>query len=463
MRKLFPGFPKIFAARPETRRPRRLTLALESLEDRRLLSVGAYLQTNLVSDIPGMAAHTDPFLLNPWGLAYGPTSPFWVSNNNAGVSTLYTGQGVKIPLTKNPSQGVDIPSPDGNPTGGTPTGVVFNGRGGFNVTENGKTGSSIFIFATEDGTIAGWAPSVDFNNAVIAVDNSANPTAADGAVYKGLAIATDSAGDRLIYAANFRAGTVDVFDSNFHPVTLPGGFNDPHIPDGYAPFGIQELGGNIYVTYAVQNAAKHDDVSGRGHGIVDVFNTDGVLEARLAQHGQLDSPWGLAIAPSNFGEFSNDLLVGNFGDGRINAFDLRTLNFRGQLKDPQGNPIVIDGLWGLKFGNGAAAGPTNTLFFSAGINGEADGLFGSLQAVPVSMGPDAAVSLGSSSPTSAAGASTAGSVKGLATVLISPADIQSFTPTDANHGEAASHSVLPASQSSFDWNNDALVKELLAM
>src|SRR5437899_3513734 len=198
MRKLFPSIREFFGTRPASRRPRRLILALESLEDRRLLSVGAYSQTNLVSDIPGMAAHTDPFLLNPWGLAYGPTSPFWVSDNNAGVSTLYTGQGVKIPLTSNPSQGVNIPSPDGNPTGGTPTGVVFNGGAGFVVTENGKSGPARFIFATEDGTIAGWAPNVDFNNAVIAVDNSTNPTAADGAVYKGLAIATDSAGDRLI-------------------------------------------------------------------------------------------------------------------------------------------------------------------------------------------------------------------------------------------------------------------------
>jgi uncharacterized protein (TIGR03118 family) len=459
MRKLFPSIREFFGIRLAERQPRRLILALESLEDRRLLSVGAYSQTNLVSDIPGMAAHTDPFLLNPWGLAYGPTSPFWVSDNNAGVSTLYTGQGVKIPLTSNPSQGVNIPSPDGNPTGGTPTGVVFNSGGGFNVTENGKTGSSIFIFATEDGTIAGWAPSVDFNNAVIAVDNSANPTAADGAVYKGLTIATDSAGDRLIYATNFRAGTVDVFGSDFHSVSLPGGFKDPHIPAGYAPFGIQELGGNIYVTYAVQNAAKHDDVSGQGHGIVDVFSTDGVLEARVAQHGQLDSPWGLAIAPSNFGQFSNDLLVGNFGNGHINAFDLRTLNFRGELKDPQGNPIVIDGLWGLKFGNGAAAGPTNTLFFSAGINGEADGLFGSLQAVPVSMGRDAAGTLRSATPTSVANSGSGG----LATVFISPADLQSFTPSHTSNGDAASHSVLPASQSSFDWNNDALVKELLAL
>ncbi len=460
MRKLFPNLSKM---RSPTQRLPGVRLNLESLEDRRLLSVGAYLQTNLVSDIAGMAPTTDPSLLNPWGLAYGPKSPFWVSDNNAGVSTLYTGQGVKIPLTSNPSQGVDIPSPDGNPTGGTPTGVVFNGGGGFNVTENGKTGSSVFIFATEDGTIAGWAPSVDFNNAVIAVDNSANPTAGDGAVYKGLAIATDSAGDRLIYATNFRAGTVDVFNSSFTPVTVSGGFKDPNIPAGYAPFGIQELGGNIYVTYAVQDAAKHDDVAGQGHGIVDVFNTDGVLEARVAQHGQLDSPWGLAIAPSNFGEFSNDLLVGNFGNGRINAFDLHTLNFRGELKDPQGNPIVIDDLWGLKFGNGFAAGPTNTLFFSAGINDEADGLFGSLQAVPVSMGPDAAASLKLSSSAAAGASITSSAASSLANVFITPADFQLFTPGHQGNPDNAPPALHASTSSSFDWNNDVLVKELLSL
>jgi uncharacterized protein (TIGR03118 family) len=454
MRNLFPSLFKVFAGPSPVRRPLSVCLTLESLEDRRLLSVGAYLQTNLVSDIQGMAANTDTFLLNPWGLAYGPTSPFWVSDNGAGVSTLYTGQGTKIPLTNNPSQGVDIPSPDGsNPTGGTPTGVVFNGGSGFMVSENGNSGPARFIFATEDGTIAGWAPSVDFNNAIIAINKS------PGAVYKGLTIASDSAGDPLIYATNFRAGTVDVFGSDFHPVTLPGGFKDPSIPAGYAPFGIQELGGNIYVTYAVQDSFKHDDVAGQGHGIVDVFNTDGVLEARVAQHGQLDSPWGLAIAPSNFGQFSNDLLVGNFGNGHINAFDLRTLTFRGELRDPQGNPIVIDGLWGLKFGNGAAAGPTNTLFFSAGINDEADGLFGSLQAVPVSMGSDAAASLKPSTSVSSGAASVSPGGAGLANVFVNPADLQLFTPGHPTTSDGSSGFALPAS-SSFDWNNDALVKEL---
>ena len=195
---------------------------------------------------------------------------------------------------------------------------------------------------------------------------------------------------------------------------------------------------------------------------MDVFNTDGVLEARVAQHGQLDSPWGLAIAPANFGQFSNDLLVGNFGNGHINAFDLRTLNFRGELRDPQGNPIVIDGLWGLKFGNGAAAGPTNTLFFSAGINDEADGLFGSLQAVPASMGSDATASLKPSVAISTGAASVSPGGAGLANVFINSTDLQLFTPGHPTTGDGSSGLAFPAS-SSFDWNNDALVKDLLAL
>jgi uncharacterized protein (TIGR03118 family) len=385
---------KIFRRHSSVRQPRRLTLVLESLEDRRLLSDVSILQTNLVSDIPGLAASNppDPSLLNPWGLAYSPTSPFWVSDNNAGVSTLYTGTGFKIPLTMNPSEGVNIPSPDGsNPTGGTPTGIVFNGGTGFVVSEtmNGvtKSGPARFIWATEDGTIFGWAPNVDFNNAIIAVDNSTNPTAVDGAVYKGLTIATDASGQTLLYASNFRSGQVDVFDTNFKPVTnLPAGaFTDPHLPKGYAPFDVQELNGKIFVTYALQNAAKHDDIGGQGHGFVDSYNLDGSGETRVATRGRLDSPWGLAIAPASFGDLAGDLLVGNFRDGRINAFSISDDghgHFDGQLKDANDKPIQIDHLWALKVGNDHAAGSSQTVFFTAGINNEMDGLFGSLQAVP---------------------------------------------------------------------------------
>jgi uncharacterized protein (TIGR03118 family) len=492
MRKLFPNLFKIRAKRSAVRLSPGVCLRLESLEDRRLLSNVSIVQTNLVSDVPGLAPANpvDPFLLNPWGLAYSPTSPFWVSDNNAGVSTLYTGTGAKIPLTMNPSMGVDIPSPDGNPTGGTPTGVVFNGGSGFVVSEtvNGTTTSGIarFIWATEDGTIIGWAPNVDFNNGIIAVDNSAIPTAANGAVYKGLAIATDSSGQTLLYASNFRAGTVDVFGTDFKPDTnLPSGaFTDPNLPKGYAPFDIQVLNGKIFVTYALQNAEKHDDVAGQGHGFVDMFNLDGSGETRVVTRGLLDSPWGLAIAPASFGDLAGDLLVGNFGNGHINAFNLSQGNFghfQATLKDPTGNPIQIDGLWALKVGNNHAAGSSNTLFFTAGINGEADGLFGSLQAIPnakegdegdsgedgghmggasASFGRDAAASL-TPAPTSAADSSTSDKGLGLAT-LVSPGDLQTFAPH--HNGDTVAPSVVHASESNgFDWSNDLLVKELGAL
>jgi uncharacterized protein (TIGR03118 family) len=342
----------------------------------RATSGGFYQQTNLVSDISGMAKFTDPNLKNPWGLSHSPTSPWWVSDNNAGVSTLYKGDGSSVPLV------VTIPLPGGGP-GGTPTGNVFNPVNSTNpddfvVSENGKSGPSIFMFATEDGTISGWNPNVDPTHALIAVDRS---TVGLGAVYKGLAIAS-SGNNELIYATNFRFGTVEAFNRKFKLVrsfTDSELSNDCPLPGQcFAPFGIQNINGDLWVTYALQNAAKHDDVAGPGNGFVDVFNTSGHLLRRFAAHGTLNSPWGLALAPSNFGQFSNDMLVGDFGDGRINAFDPTSGAFLGQLTDQAGNPITIDGLWGLVFGNGASAGLTNELFFTAGINGEADGLFGKI-------------------------------------------------------------------------------------
>jgi uncharacterized protein (TIGR03118 family) len=349
---------------------------VEHLEDRCVLSFIGYLQTNLVSDIKGIARHTDPNLVNPWGLAYAPGGFFWVSANNAGVATLDNGQGQPQALV------VNIPAPSSSPPGsvGTPTGIVFNSTSGFTVSENGQSGASAFVFATEDGTIAGWSPGVDFTHAIIAVDNSTNPTAADGAVYKGLAIGSDSTGHRLIYAADFRHGTVDVFNGKFQQVDQSA-FQDATLPQGYAPFGIQNIEGHIFVTYALQNSSKHDDIGGAGHGFIDEFTTDGVLVRRFASQGTLDSPWGLALAPRNFGPFSHHLLVGNFRDGRINVFNLTTGSFDGQITDMQGNPITIGGLWSLKFGNGGNGGPQDTLFFSAGINDEGDGLFGSISAI----------------------------------------------------------------------------------
>ncbi|HYS03478.1 MAG TPA: TIGR03118 family protein [Candidatus Eisenbacteria bacterium] len=352
------------------------TVAQPVMAAERGLVRGAYLQTNLVSNIPKMAQVTDPNLKNPWGLSSSPASPIWAADNNAGVSTLYSianGAATPVPLV------VQIPAP-GNVPGGAPTGTVFSGSSGFVVSKDGKSGSSLFLFATEDGTIVGWNPGVDRFHGILAVDNSAAVDSVGdvGAVYKGLAIDSASAGTRL-YAANFRFATVDVFDSTFTPVKRAGSFSDPGIPAGFAPFGIQNLGGQLYVTYAKQNAAKHDDVKGLGNGYVDVYDLNGNLLRRFASQGTLNSPWGLAIAPSTFGHFHDDLLVGNFGDGRINGFDLASGTFTGQLGNGLGGAIQIDGLWGLRVGNGGRGGDPNFVYFAAGINDEADGLFGSIQ------------------------------------------------------------------------------------
>ncbi len=334
---------------------------------------GSFHQTNLVSDLPGMAKFTDANLVNPWGLSASATSPIWVSDNNAGVSTLYRGDGTAVPLV------VTIPAPDA-PTGGTPTGTVFNTTASdFKVISGSNSGKALFLFATEDGTIAGWNPGVGGTSATIAVDHSAVPDAANGAVYKGLTLGSVGSNNYL-YASNFRSGQVDVYDGVFHPATLAGSFTDPNLPSGYAPFGIQNIGGQIFVTYAKQDADRHDDVSGPGNGFVDIFGTDGTFVRRFATQGTLNSPWGLALAPSTFGNFHGDVLVGDFGDGLINAYTPSGV-FRGQLKSETNAPIQIDGLWGLRFGNGGAGGDPNTLFFAAGIGGEQHGLFGTIQNV----------------------------------------------------------------------------------
>jgi len=326
-----------------------------------------YIVNDLVSDLPGVAPVTDPNLVNPWGLASTPTSPIWVSDNHTGVATLYNGAGQPFPVAS--PLVVTIPPPLGGMPA-APTGVVFNPTADF--------GGAHFIFATEDGTVSAWTSGTA---AVLKFDNSAS-----GAVYKGVALGNNGAAN-LLYATNFNAGKIDVLNSSFAPVSLSGSFTDPLLPAGYAPFGIQNIGGKLYVSYALQNAAKHDDVAGPGHGFIDVFDTNGNLLERLASMGSLNSPWGLALAPGDFGTFSHDLLVGNFGDGTINAFNPATGAFLGQLDDTLGNPITIDGLWGLLFGNGGNGGPTDELFFSAGIPGpngmkEDHGLFGDLAAVP---------------------------------------------------------------------------------
>jgi uncharacterized protein (TIGR03118 family) len=332
-------------------------------------SASFYRQSNLVSDLPGEAAVLDPNLVNPWGIAFSPTSPFWVSDNHTGLSTLYntTGQPQSLVVTIAPPAGGTPPA--------APTGIVFNSTAFFNV---GQDLPAKFIFSTEDGTISGWNSTANPTNSILEVDNSGA-----GAIYKGLAIGNGTS-DPRIYATNFHAGTVETYDGTFGPA-LFGAFVDPNIPAGYAPFGIRDLGGNLIVTYAMQDAEGHDDVPGAGHGFVDVYNYDGVLQRRLITQGQLNSPWGLAIAPSDFGTFSNDLLVGNFGDGTVNAFDPTTGAFIGVLSDSLGHAVVNPGLWGLVFGNGGNGGNTNILYFTAGIPGsgsvEDHGLFGQIESV----------------------------------------------------------------------------------
>jgi uncharacterized protein (TIGR03118 family) len=345
----------------------------------------SYKQQNLVSDVPGKAPTIDPNLVNPWGITFPPGGPFWISDNNAGVSTLYDANGHPFP-TSSPLV-VMIPPPAGGSGSGTPTGVIFNGTSDFAVSEGTASGPARFIFATEDGTIAGWNPTVDSTHAVLAVDNSA-PGGVDGstlgAVYKGLANGNNGSGN-FIYATNFRDGVVEIYDGNFGFVMA---FTDPEItPDapnpGSAPFGIRNINGKLYVTFAVQNAERHDDVKGPGNGFVDVFDLNGTFLESFASGGTLNSPWGLALAPDHFGKFSGDILVGNFGDGHINGFKPNGQSFHGQLLDGRGQPIAIDGLWGLTFGNGNIAGETNVLFFTAGILDESHGLFGKILAAGV--------------------------------------------------------------------------------
>jgi len=305
----------------------------------------------LVSNVAGMAPHTDANLVNGWGLTASAASPWWVADNGTSVSTLYRADG------STPGLVVQVPT--------HPTGTVF-----------WATGPARFVFDTEAGQVRGWPGSGTVT--VVLADRSAV-----GAIYKGLALATTAAGDRF-YATDFHNARVDVFDASFTLVTTAGAFEDADLPSGYAPFGIQTIGSRIFVTYAKQDADAEDEIHGQGKGFVDVYDTSGSLLGRVAQHGQLDAPWGLALAPANFGRFSGDLLVGNFGDGRINAYQEGAngkFEHRGELRDSDSRPISIDGLWALQFGHGAPNnGPTNTLFFTAGPNDESDGLFGSITA-----------------------------------------------------------------------------------
>jgi len=349
----------------------------------------AYVVTPLTSNLAHHAALQDPVLQNAWGIAFSPAgSPFWVNDNATGCSTLYDGTGAKItalqvsiPLPGNfvPASSCQPKDPKkpSNPAPAAPTGIVWNPGAPFLVP--GTKIPAVFIFSTEDGTISAWAGGLNpADNAVLAADESSS-----GAVYKGLTFAVNAKG-AFLFAPNFHNGTVDVFGPNgtdgmFTKVTLDGQFTDPQIPAGYAPFNIANVDGDLFVTYAKQGADKHDDVAGAGHGFVDVFDTDGHLIRRFESRGRLNSPWGIARASFAFGPFSGKILVGNFGDGRINVFN-NDGRFVDQLEDVHGKPLVIDGLWTLTLGGGRNSSP-DTLYFSAGPDDESNGLFGTITLV----------------------------------------------------------------------------------
>ena len=325
-------------------------------------SVQSFTATALVSDGAVPAPHTDANLKNPWGIAFNPKGFVWVADNGTSVATLYDGNGVP--------QSLVVSIPDGSGGSANPTGIVFNGTTDFMVSQGGKSGAGVFIFVGEGGTVTAWSPAVSPTAAITMFDDGSG-----GAVYKGLALASNG-GANFLYAADFHNSKIDVFDKTFKKVAMPGKFQDPTLPTGFAPFGMQAIGSKLFVTYAKQNAAMHDNLDGPGLGFVDVFDTAGNLMQRFASAGPLNAPWGVAQAPGNFGPFSGEVLIGNFGDGTINAFDPSSGKFVGTLKRKDGTVIVEQGLWGIAFGNGLDNQPTNTLFFAAGPNGEANGVYG---------------------------------------------------------------------------------------
>jgi len=308
--------------------------------------------TNQVSDQPGVAPVTDPLLVNAWGLSQGPGTFLRVANNGSDSSTIYN------PSTfAKAALEVNVP--------GAPTGTTFVGiSNAFNVTSSGHTGQTLFAFATEGGQIEGWNPTVNLNNAIVAVDESAQ-----GSVFKGLTLGLDSS-TPLLFAADFGHGVVSAYDANFAKVNS---FTDPNLPPNYTPFNVQNLNGLLYVTFAKREPGATDETAGQGLGFVDVFDTSGHLLRRLVSHGQLNAPWGLAIAPQSFGKFAGALLVGNFGDGEINAYDPLTGRFIGHFRDDSGRRLAIDGLWAMR------TGPNGTITFSAGPDDESHGLVGSIQ------------------------------------------------------------------------------------
>lgn len=354
----------------------------------------AFAFTNLVSDTAGSGAlNVDANLKNPWGIVFGPTTPVWVANNHSETSTLYDGTGKPLSLI--------VSTPATNSVTFDPSGIVFNASAtDFMVTAAGKTGSAKFIFCGEGGMIGGWSPTVDGTHTVTMYP----PAGGDSgkAIYKGLAIAKNGTAS-FLYATDFHNNKIDVFDTNFAKQTLAAGaFADPKVPTGYAPYGIQTINNGtngapqIYVTYAKQDADAQDNVNGAGLGMVDIYDVNGTLVKELIMPGgALNGPWGLALAPSDFGTLSNMLLVGNFGDGVINGYDPASGTFMGAVTDSSGHPVAMPGLWGIAFGNDASNQPHNTLFISAGTNGEANGVYGriDLGASPPTLGTAPVVTL----------------------------------------------------------------------
>jgi len=400
-----------------------------------LAQQAGYAQTNLVANVAGVANHTDSQLSNPWGISFLPGNPFWIANNNGGTSTLYDAQGNKQALV------VGIPSASVNPCSpGCPTGTVANSSSYFN--------GGAFIFDTEDGIIANWTGA---NNAVTVVDNSPN-----GAVYKGLALISNASGTFLL-AANFRSGEVDVFDRTFSPAKLAGSFTDPNLPEGFAPHGIHVIGSQVYVAYAMQDAAKHDPTTGAGSGRVDVFDLNGNFVKTFASGGTLNAPWGVVETPASFGTFSNAILVGNFGDGIMNAFDPNTSKFLGQVSDTNNHPIINAGLWDMVFGAGGTGDP-NTLYFTAGGSDQTQGLFATLTPAATNSNADFSLSVSAQSATLSAGQSTnitvGASVVGgfsspISLTCTSPSGVAcSLSPSTITPGSSTSSSTLTISAAS---------------
>jgi uncharacterized protein (TIGR03118 family) len=335
----------------------------------------SYTQSNLVSDGSVKAQQTDTQLINPWGVAIGQQTPFWINTEGSGLSEVYDSGGNKQFVTK-------IPAAAGSTKTGSPTGIAFNPSMTDFALPQGS--AALFIFDSLDGTISAWNSSV--TNAEVVADNSAS-----GAVYTGLAIENNGAGN-FILAANLAANKIDVFDAKFAAATLSGNFTDPAIPSGFAPFNVHVFNNQVFVTYAQQNPAGGPPTAGSGAGYVSVFDNNGNFVARAISGGNLNAPWGMALAPASFGAFGGDLLVGNFGDGTINAFDATSFAFKGQLQDSTGKPIQNDSLWEILFGANAAGDP-NTLYFSAGVNGEKGGLFGAIAATGTAVRGDFTLNL----------------------------------------------------------------------